>query len=71
MTSDILTLQEASALLRFHERTLKTWIKEGRLPAFRVKRGYRIRRRDIEALFTRIEDKGTGRPVRPDNAGRA
>jgi excisionase family DNA binding protein len=82
--AEILTVREASVLLKVHERTLKTWINEGRLPAFRVKRAWRVRRSDMLALFrahgaTRggvavaelIEDTGTRRPVRQDDAREA
>jgi len=51
MTTDVYyTLAEASALLKVHVQTLRRWIRQGRLPARRFGRQYRLRSEDIEAL---------------------
>jgi excisionase family DNA binding protein len=42
-----LTPQEVSDLLRVSVYTVRRWIKEGDLPAYKVGRGWRIRQSDI------------------------
>jgi excisionase family DNA binding protein len=42
-----LTPQEVSGLLRVSVYTVRRWIKEGDLPAYKVGRGWRIREPDI------------------------
>lgn len=43
-----LTPQEVSALLRVSVYTVRRWIKEGDLPAYKIGRGWRIRETDID-----------------------
>ena len=50
-----LGLDEAATLLRVSKVTLQRWIKQGRLPAFRLgPRKLRIRRQDLDGLFTSV-----------------
>lgn len=42
-----LTPQEVSELLRVSVYTVRRWIKEGNLPAYKVGRGWRISESDI------------------------
>lgn len=42
-----LTVRDCSALARVQPRTIREWIKEGRLPASRVGRQLRVRRSDL------------------------
>ncbi len=44
-----LTPQEVSDLLRVSVYTVRRWIKEGDLPAYKVGRGWRISESDIDA----------------------
>lgn len=48
-----LTLQEVSALLRISVYTVRRWIGEGSLPAYKVGRGWRIRRDDLDEWLGR------------------
>ena len=41
---DLLTVREAAALLRVTKPTIRRWIAEGRLPASRIGRGFRLDR---------------------------
>lgn len=53
MTTDTLTLTltEAAARVGVHRRTLRAWIRKGRLPATRTPGGhYRIRVADLEDM---------------------
>jgi excisionase family DNA binding protein len=43
-----LTPQEVSSLLRVSVYTVRRWIKEGSLPAYKVGRGWRIRESDLD-----------------------
>jgi PTS system nitrogen regulatory IIA component len=42
-----LTVQEVSDLLRVSVYTVRRWIKEGTLPAYKVGRGWRIGEADL------------------------
>jgi putative molybdopterin biosynthesis protein len=48
-----LTPQEVSDLLRVSVYTVRRWIKEGDLPAYKVGRGWRISESDIDAWLRR------------------
>lgn len=49
---DMMTIREVAELLRVSEITVARWIKQGRLPAFRVgPRAVRIRRADVVGLM--------------------
>ena len=43
-----LTPQEVSDLLRISIHTVRRWIKEGKLPAYKVGRAWRIRKVDLD-----------------------
>jgi putative molybdopterin biosynthesis protein len=43
-----LTPQEVSELLRVSVYTVRRWIKDGDLPAYKVGRGWRIRETEID-----------------------
>jgi PTS system nitrogen regulatory IIA component len=43
-----LTPQEVSDLLRVSVHTVRRWIKEGSLPAYKVGRAWRIRGRELD-----------------------
>ncbi len=47
-----LAINEAAKIARLHHTTIREWIKDGSLPASRVGRVYRIRRRDLEARLS-------------------
>lgn len=46
------TLQQASERVQLGERTLRRYIAEGRLTAYRSGRAIRLRPEDVDALFT-------------------
>jgi putative molybdopterin biosynthesis protein len=48
-----LTPQEVSGLLRVSVYTVRRWIKEGSLPAYKVGRGWRISEADIDEWLNR------------------
>jgi excisionase family DNA binding protein len=49
---DLLTMREAAELLKVSEVTVARWLKQGRLPAYRVgPRAVRLRREDVERMI--------------------
>jgi excisionase family DNA binding protein len=54
---EYLSIDEAASIARLHHSTLREWIKEGSLKAYRAGRVYRIRRADLdERLTARVAD---------------
>jgi excisionase family DNA binding protein len=47
-----LSIDEAAKIARLHHSTLREWIKDGSLKAFRAGRVYRIRRADLDERLT-------------------
>jgi excisionase family DNA binding protein len=46
-----LTLAEVAEVVRVHQRTVRTWIRTGRLPAARVGNIVRVRRSHLDAVL--------------------
>ncbi|WP_224247476.1 helix-turn-helix domain-containing protein [Hyalangium gracile] len=55
MPQDLYTAEQVADLLGLHVRTIRAYVREGRLKATRIGKQYRIAREDLEAL--------TGRPL--------
>lgn len=55
MVSELYSVDQVAERLGLHVRTVRSYVREGRLKAFRIGKQYRIAREDLEAL--------TGRPV--------
>jgi excisionase family DNA binding protein len=45
-----LTVPEAAALLRIHDNSVRKMISDGKLPAFKAGRAWRVKRDDVRAL---------------------
>lgn len=45
------TLQEVADMLNVSNRTVRNWIKSGKLPAIKIVRQYRITKEDLEAFI--------------------
>lgn len=63
--NDPLTVAEAAALVDRHPGWLRRAIREGRLPAARGRRGYLLRRRDVERLDRATRRRRRERGDRP------
>jgi excisionase family DNA binding protein len=50
MATTYYTLAEAAEMLKLHPQTLRRWIREGRLPAKRFGRQFRLMPEDIEQV---------------------
>ena len=48
---EIYTLEEIAELLQVTRRTIYTWIKDGKLKAFKVGRGWRVSRADLDSFL--------------------
>lgn len=65
-----LTPQEVSVLLRVSVYTVRRWIKAGSLPAYKVGRGWRIGRLDLDRWLSQqqiatTDDDPTAHPADP------
>ena len=59
MQERVFTVQEVAQQLRVSDKTVRTWIERGELPAFPVGvRGYRIRESDLLAFIERRTKQG-------------
>ena len=50
--AEYLSIDEAASIARLHHTTLREWIKDGSLKAYRTGRVYRIRRADLDERLT-------------------
>ena len=48
---EFLTTRQVAELLKLSEATVRKWCREGRLPAVKLGKSYRIRRSDLDRLF--------------------
>jgi excisionase family DNA binding protein len=55
MVQDVYSVEDVAALLGLHPRTVRSYVRSGRLPAARIGKQYRIARADLEVFM--------GRPV--------
>lgn len=55
MSQELYSVEQVANLLGLHVRTVRTYVRDGRLKAVRIGKQYRIAREDLEAF--------TGRPV--------
>lgn len=60
---NFLTPEEVSMLLRVSVYTVRRWIKDGALPAYKVGRGWRIERADLEHWLRQQRPVGIGHDV--------
>src|ERR1700691_2788061 len=55
MTQELYTIEQVAELLNLHVKTVRNYVREGRLKAVRIGKSYRIAGEDLAAL--------TGRPA--------
>src|SRR5579863_8197176 len=55
MSQELYSVEQVADLLNLHVRTVRNYVREGRLKAVRIGKQYRIAREDLEAM--------TGRPA--------
>ena len=60
----MLTLQEVAQRLNVHENTVKNFIRQGKLVAYKLNRVWRIKEKDLEKFLSQRkwrENEGTNR----------
>lgn len=62
MNEELITVEEASKILKVRRETIRRYIKDGHLHALTLPGGdYRLRDSDIQKLFNRNTNKGDSR----------
>lgn len=68
-----LKIRDVAQMLNVSEKTVYRWVRDGRIPFYRINRGYRFKRVELEAWIRRTagrhrHDRSTDRPM-PDLGG--
>ena len=53
MSQELYSVEQVADLLNLHVRTVRNYVREGRLKAVRIGKQYRIAREDLEAMTGR------------------
>jgi excisionase family DNA binding protein len=64
MTQDLYTVDAVASLLGLHVKTVRHYVRDGKLKAVRIGKQYRIARQDLEALTGQPAAALEGPPVR-------
>ena len=64
MSATLYTVAEAARRLKLHERTILRFIRDGKLKATRVGRGWRVAARDLDALAGEPQGAPAAAPAR-------
>jgi excisionase family DNA binding protein len=56
---EVLTVGEVAEYLRVHRMTVQRWCRSGSLPAAKIGRAYRIRKRDFEEWWVERSPRAT------------
>ena len=64
MSQQLHSIEEVAKLLGLHVRTVRSYVREGRLKAIRIGKQYRIAREDLEAMTGRPAASFDPEPVR-------
>ena len=59
-TDEFLTVAEVASTLRLTEQTVRNWIDDGKLPAFRIGRRVRVARSDFDRLVNSAYTRASG-----------
>jgi excisionase family DNA binding protein len=64
MTQDLYSIEQVAARLALHPRTVRNYVREGRLKAVKIGKQYRIAREDLAAMTGRPASEFDREPVR-------
>jgi excisionase family DNA binding protein len=64
MPQNLYSVEQVAGLLNLHVRTVRNYVREGRLKAVRIGKQYRIAREDLEAMTGRSASSLEPEPVR-------
>src|ERR1700686_1986813 len=62
MPQDLYSVEQVADLLNLHVRTVRNYVRDGRLKAVRIGKQYRIAREDLEALTGQAAAGGAAGP---------
>jgi excisionase family DNA binding protein len=48
---DLFTAEQVAALLQLSPKTIKDWLRAGKLPGYKIGRAWRVRQEDLEAFI--------------------
>ncbi len=66
----ILTVPEIAEYLKVSRTTVWRWCTEGKLPAFKAGRSWRVHRSEVEKIVGRdLDEVDNGKPVEGGNGG--
>jgi excisionase family DNA binding protein len=66
---DLFSVEEAAAKLKLAPKTLRDWLRTGKLPAVKLGKRWLIRERDLEAAIEAHLRHASASPERTDGAG--
>jgi excisionase family DNA binding protein len=64
VAQELYSIEQVASLLNLHVRTVRNYVREGRLKAVRIGKQYRIAREDLEAMTGRPASAFEREPVR-------
>src|ERR1700724_3422196 len=64
MSQELYSVEQVADLLNLHVRTVRNYVREGRLKAVRIGKQYRIARENLEAMTGRPASSFEREPVR-------
>jgi excisionase family DNA binding protein len=64
MTQELYSVEQVAGLLKLHVRTVRNYVREGRLKAIRIGKQYRVAREDLEAMTGKAAASLEPEPVR-------
>ena len=53
MESELLSVEEVTRILKISRATVQRWCRDGKLPAAKIGKSYRIRREDLDLWYER------------------
>lgn len=62
---DLMYLPQACRLIGVSMHTMRRWVLNGRIRAWRIERRYRVSRADVLAKIERVRVTNQGKPVQP------
>ncbi|MHC9293708.1 helix-turn-helix domain-containing protein [Mycobacterium sp. LTG2003] len=62
MTVTVYSAEQVADILGLHVRTVRAYVRDGRLPAVRMGKQYRITEQDLRAFTGATADKPAGKP---------
>ncbi len=64
VTQDFFSIEDVASILKLHVKTVRKYVRDGKLPATRIGKQYRIARADLLSFTGQSIDQLLGQPVR-------